>query len=332
MYLPAVALLDRQHGLLASRQLLDLGCDRITVDRLVRTGRLVRVRRGVYADAEAWAADPHRGQPVMRIRAAAMVLRSTAYVFSHDSAAILLSMGAPAPTTALVHVTRHKVHGDAVRAGIKHHRAPFDPADVREVDGLRVLPPARTALDLAREHGRSAGLAGCDAALRLGSTRDDLRRVLATMHCWPGTQVMRWCAQYADGGAESYLESLGRALVLELGIGTPQTQFGLSDGRREVWCDLRVDRHVFEVDGFDKYPAGAAESRAALRREKTRQDFIGGFKIGVSRITAYDCGAGHSAALARLHREFSDTCQRFGTSLDDLRPYVLPASRRHARL
>lgn len=329
MYLPAFALLRRQHGLITHAQLVAVVSHPSDVRRLVRSGRLVPLRRGVLVDSEVWeAAEPYRARPMLRIRAATLSLQCTKYAFSHDSSAIVQEMGAPQPDIALIHVTRRKVHGDAERAGIKHHRAPHLDSEVREVDGLRVLDPPRTALDLAREHGRAHGLAACDAALRCGTSRQELQAAFARMHCWPGSTVMRWCVEHADPGAESYLESLGRELVLELGVGTPQTQFGLTDGHREVWCDIRVSRHVFEVDGLLKYPDDPDEARRVLRREKERQDFIGGFKLGVSRITAYDCGAGRSVALARLDREYADTCRRFGTAIDDLAPFVLPASRR----
>ena len=92
-----------------------------------------------------------------------------------------------------------------------------------------------------------------------------------------------------------------------------------------VWCDTRVARHIFEIDGLLKYSDDPVEARAALRKEKARQDFISGFKLGVSRITANDCGPGRAAALTRLSREFEHTCRRFGTSIDDLRPFILRA-------
>lgn len=329
MYLPTFALLRRQHGLITHAQLLEVVPHRGDVRRLVRAGRLVPVRRGVLADAEVWdAAERFRAKPLLRVRAAALTLQSTSYAFSHDSSSIILGMGAPVPEAALVHISRAKVHGDAERAGVKHHRAPFLEVEAGEVEGLRVLGPARTALDMAREHGRAAGLAACDAALRHGVTRAELVEAFERMHCWPGSTVMRWCIAHADAGAESYLESVGRELVLELGVGTPHTQFGLSDGRREVWCDIRVGRHVFEVDGLLKYPDDPAAARVVLRKEKERQDFIGGFKLGISRITAYDCGPGRTAALARLHREQADTARRFGASIEDLSPFVLPPTQR----
>ena len=125
MYLPAVALMGSQHGLITASQLAKAGLDPHDVARLLAGGRLLRLRRGVYADADAWSClEPYRAQPMLRIRAARLALSSRDYAFSHDSAAIVLGMGAPSPQQSLVHVTRTKVHGDAVRAGVKHHLAP----------------------------------------------------------------------------------------------------------------------------------------------------------------------------------------------------------------
>ena len=333
MYLPATALIDSQHGLVTARQLAAVGLGPREVHGLVVSGRLLRLRRGVYADSEAWSAlDPFRGQPVLRMRAAALALRSDAYVFSHDSAAVVLGLGAPDPRRALVHVTRSKVHGDAVRAGVKHHLAPFRPEDVATVDGLRVLAPPRTALDMVREHGRAHGLAACDAALRAGASRGELEDVLATMTSWPHSRCMRWCIDHAEAGAESYLESLVRDFVLELGIGRPSVQFGLSDGHTTAYADMRVGRHLFEADGLLKYdddnPSGD-EPQVVLLQEKRRQDFLLGFKLGMSRLTYVDLFAGRRVALARTAREYADTCARFGTSVDDLAPYVVTRRPRH---
>ncbi len=327
MFLPAIALIGAQHGLVTARQLRSVGLGPNDVHRLVASGRLVRLRRGVYVDDEAWStSDPFRGRPVLRMRAAALVLRCGTYAFSHDSAAIALGMGAPDPRTALVHVTRRKVHGDAERAGVKHHLAPFRPTDVRMVDGLPVLVHARTALDMAREHGRSHGLAACDAALRAGVSRGELGEVLSTMACWPHSRTMRWCVEHAEARAESYLESLVRDFVLELGIGRPSLQFGLGHGGTTAFADLRVERHLFEADGLLKYAEHNPSDEApdvVLAKEKRRQDFLLGFKLGMSRLTYVDLFAGRRAALARVSREFADTRARFGSSIDDLAPYVV---------
>lgn len=319
-------------GLLTRRAALDGGLDDRQLRRLVRRGELVRLRRGVYVDASHWdSLDPYRGQPLLRVRAARCVLMSDQYAFSHDSSSMAHGLGAPAPRRALVHVTHPKVHGDADRAGIKHHLAPYVDSDLEIVDGLPVLGLARTALDMAREHGLVAGVACLDAALGRGVTRSELAATRKRMHCWPHSRVMDAALDLADPGSESWLESEGRLLVLGLNIGRPRTQVGLTDGDRIAWCDLMVGRHVFEVDGLGKYQMGSppdADPMATLRREKTRQDFLCGLKLGVSRITAHDCHAGREQAERRLLREYNDTCARFGTDLSDLTPHLVQGPRR----
>lgn len=313
-------------GLITRRMATTAGLDDADLRRLVKHGELVRLRRGVFVPAEHWASlDEFRDRPLLRILAAEECLRSD-HVVSHDSAAMLLGLGCPDPRTALVHVTRPKVHGDADRAGIKHHLAPYVDHQVVTLDGLRMLDRARTALDMAREHGLVAGVACCDAALRLGVTREDLAAARSTMRCWPGSRVMDAAARLADPGAESWLESEARLLVTSLNIGRPETQFGLTDGTRTVWCDMRVGRHFFEADGYLKYTAAnglGRDPQQVLWEEKHRQDFIAGFEVGVSRITATDCRSGRDAARARLAREYADTCARFGTDISDLAPYVV---------
>ena len=319
-----IARAHAQHGLVTSSQLREVGLAANDVRRLLAAGTLFRIRRGVYVDGEVWSSlEPFRERPLLRIRAAQHVLRSP-HVFSHDSASIVHGMGAPSPQDALVHVTRPKVHGDAVRAGVKHHLAPYWPDDVVEVEALQVLGRARTAVDMVREHGRAHGLAACDAAMRTGTTRTELAAVVERMRSWPHSRCMRWCVEHADPRAESYLESLGRDFVLELGIGRPVLQFGLSDGNRTAFVDLLVGRHCFEIDGRVKYVPGnpsGEDPTTVLLKEKARTDFLAGFKLGASRITHDDLFRGRAAALRRVVREYDDTCRRFGTQVADLAPY-----------
>lgn len=325
MYLPAISLIESQHGLITTRQLSRAGLDPNDVRRLVSAERLLRLRRGVYVDRQLWdSLEPYREQPILRIRAAGLSLTSSPYAFSHDSSAIILGMGAPDPRQSRVHVTRVKVHGDADRAGVKHHLAPYRPEDLCISEGLHTLARARTALDMTREHGRAHGLAACDAAMRGGVTRAQLHEVLATMTAWPHSRCMRWCIEHADAMAENYLESLVRDFVLELGIGRPVLQLGLTDGHTTAFVDICVRRHFFEADGLLKYgpdnPSGLAPA-TVLVEEKRRHDFLTGFKLGSSRLTYVDLFSGRRAALARVAREYADTCARFGEHVDDLTPY-----------
>lgn len=325
-YLPAMA----QHGLITHKQALAARLEPRDIALLVLSGAWVRLRKGVYVDGETYRAmEPFREAPLLRIRAASLAMRSPA-IFSHDSAAIVLKMGAPDPRTSAIHVARRHHRATTTSGGILIHGALFAPDDVIEVDGLTVLDRARTAVDMTRLHGLWPGMAACDAALRLGVTRAELESVAEHMRKWPHKLLIDRAIALADGGAATYLESLARGLVHDLGIGTPETQFGLSDGTRSIWGDIRVGRHIFEPDGKLKYfltQLGKTPEQI-LWEEKKRQDFITGFKLGVSRITTYDCWDGRPAALRRLSREYHDTVTRFGTDISDLAPYILATSNR----
>lgn len=319
-----------QHGLITARQARETGLDARDLRQRVKREEWHVVRRGVYVEMAQWEElDEYVGRPLLAVRAAGLVIRAPRFVFSHASSALLLGLGIPIGAGDVIHVTRHKVHGDAVRAGIKHHRAPFLPDETVEIDGLRALGPVRTALDLTREHGAMAGTAACDQVLAKGATREELTRALERMHCWPQSRAMREAIGLADPGAESWLESEARYVVSGLGLGRPRTQVGLTDGRQTVWLDFLIGRHAFEADGAVKYRPDnllGVDPKDAVRREKARQDFIQSFNLGVSRITWHDCHAGRKAAEARILREYAATSRLFGESTADLSPYLLRRS------
>ena len=327
MHPRVLALMASQHGLITFRQAIGSGVSADQVARHASRGEWVRVRHGVYADGEVWRSlDEYVGRPLLGVRAAHLVLESP-HVFSHDSAALLHGMGLFGVASGLVHVTRPDVRGDRTKAAIKHHGAIFELEQVTTAGGLPCLDLARTSVDIAREHGLTAGVAACDHALRVGVPRGDLLLAYEAMWSWPYVTTVREVVELADGGSDNAAESAARVLVHELGIGRPETQFGLTDVGRTVWCDLRVGRHIFEFDGRAKYGVDPDAARSAVWAEKKRQDFICGFKLGMSRITYVDLHADRATARDRLAREYADTEARFGSAIEDLAPYIV--RRRH---
>ncbi len=324
----AAARMRSQHGLITFVQAVDSGLRPAQINALLKQGRWVRVRPGVYAEADLWASlDPWIGQPALRARATHMVVRIQHWL-SHDSAIALHGLSLIARKHERVHLTRPDRRGRQVREGLTQHGAKVHETEMADLDGLPVLSLARTALDVVREHGFAVGLGACDQALRAGVTRDELEHAAAMMWGWPFSVSVREAVLLADAQAENPFESAARALVLELGIGIPETQFGLSDGNRSVYCDMRVGRHVFEADGKVKLTPVALGGYApdptrALWEEKKRQDFVTGFKLGMSRITYADLFSQRDVAKRRLTREYDDTVARFGTSIADLAPYIL---------
>jgi predicted transcriptional regulator of viral defense system len=331
------ALMVKQRGLALRRQVLDLGVPRDVLERLLADRRWVAVRRGVYATAEHWASlDEHRGQPLARAWAASLNM-SMPHVLSHESAALAHGLPILRPRRELVHITRFGVQGCRTRHGVSHHLAPFRTEQIVDVEGVPTFDLARTAVDIARSHGPKGlayGVVACDSALRAGATREELEAAVQPMRSWPGVTVAREAVAFADAGAESVGESLARLLVASLGLGEPETQFGLTAGGRTAWVDLRVGRHLVEFDGRVKYQRDGLADRPVedvVWDEKRRQDWLCGFKLGMSRLTWEDVRpSAWDRTRVWLSREVLDTHRRFGTEVDDLAPYVVREPRRRA--
>lgn len=316
-------------GLVTRRCAVKHGMAGVEIDRLVRAGQWVAVWRGVYALAEVWdSLDAYVGRPLYRSRAASAHML-TPHVMSHDSAALELGIAVLDAPAQPVHVTRFGVVGSKHRHGVKHHKAPFVPEQLVLLDdGRAVLDRARTVADIARDRGLEAGVVAADSAMNSGVSRAALRAAIDPMQCWPYVLVVRRVVELADPGAESAGESLSRLILVELGH-DPQTQFGLSDGRRRVWCDLRVGRHIIEFDGRAKYAGSDLQS---VWEEKERQDLIQGFRLGVSRVVWADLWSPRRAETKRrLDREIRATHDLWGSDISDLTPFLLRGPRPGSR-
>jgi hypothetical protein len=319
-----------QQGLVLRRQAIAAGVSSEEIQRLLRHGEWIAVRRGVYTTRPIWESlDVRRGRAVLEARAASLNMVMP-HVMSHDSAAYLLGLPILEARPRLVHITRFGHIGHRTKFGVKHHQAPFTPDQIAFVDDLPVLDRARTVADIAREHGLRHGLVAADAALRAGEPRSSLEQAYESMRNWRGVTIARESVALARSGAESAGESLGRLLLEQLGVGPVETQFGLTDGVRTAWCDLRIGRHIVEFDGRVKYQReqdggfATAPPEEIVWREKQRQDWVCGFKLGMSRLTWSDVMPDQWAATQqRLLREIRDTNARFGTSIEDLAPYVV---------
>ena len=311
-------------GLVTRQEVLACGLTDDQIKRQLRAGVLVVVRRGVYARACEWEAwDDYVERPRQRARAAHLMTR-TDHVLSHDSAAHELGLAILRPRNELVHITRPLCRAARTRNGVKHHGARYRPTQVVEVDGLPVLDAARTACDMAREHGIQGGLPTFDAAMRAGVTREQFRGALEDMAGWPDVLAPRACVDLADPGAESVAETLGRLLAKEV-VGPDveiETQFPVLTARGVMWCDLRVGCHVFEVDGRLKYQrraeGGVAERpiEEVIWEEKGRERDVCAEGLGMSRIIWEDFwGRKRLQAVTRLHQDYSRTRQRLGDQL-----------------
>lgn len=320
-----VALMSAQWGLVTRRQAMEAGMAGHQIDSLVRSGAWTAVRQGVYAERSYVESLTTTVQRRVLVDRAASLRIGDPHVMSHHSSAHLQQLDVLKERDPVTHVGRPGIVGAHLRHGVKHHLAPYELGQVIEVDGVHALDAARTSLDIAREHGYLHGLVAADSALRSGATRADLERAAGAMTHWPYVTVVHDVVASASPHTDSVAESLGRDFVTELGYGVPQPQFGLTADGRTAWCDLRLGRHMFEIDGRLKLRLvgdggfSVKDPEETLWDEKLRQDFVTGFKTGVSRLTWNDFfGRQRKAALERCRREFLDTCARFGTDISDL--------------
>jgi hypothetical protein len=317
-------------GLISRREAAAEGLTTDDVRGLVRRGQWVWVRPGWFTTADHWSAlDDRRGRPMLAVRAAHRGLRRS-HVISHSSSALVHDLPILRPGDDLVHVTQYGAPRARTRHGIKHHQSRFRLCDVMFVEGLPVLDLARTALDIAREFGFTAGVCAIDSARQRGVSLTDLWRSREPMWHWPGVKVADDAILFSDGGAESLGETLTRIVLSEIGLGPIETQFELRDETGWARCDMRVGRHVVEFDGLVKlqpperggWASDAPEEVVAA--EKRRQDWVCGFELGMSRVTWSELwGPQRELTKARLRREYAATVDRYGTNIDDLSPYIV---------
>jgi predicted transcriptional regulator of viral defense system len=319
------AVMAANGGLLTWAEARDGGLTSAQLRHLVREGALVVLRRGLYVDGELWRSlDPYRDQHRLRTRAVIKGLKR-GFVISHDSAAHEHGLEIVLPPVPFTHITRRGSTTAWSRNGVKHHYADFEPDQVTVLDGLEVLDLARTAVDIARENGEPYGEIACDAAMRAGITRAALEEACASMISWPHIQRTRRAVAFADPGAQTPIETMGRLLVEELGVGAVETQFPFPrENGRVGWADMRVGCHLFETHGKIKFlppeQGGVAERPvgevAWELRKRDHQTFREG--LGTSHIYWEDCWPPQRATtLKRLREEYDDTVRRFGTRLPE---------------
>jgi hypothetical protein len=137
---------------------------------------------------------------------------------------------------------------------VKSAALPVD--HLTERNGVPVTTIARTVIDIARTSALPGGVVTADSALHSRrTTKEELEAVLADCRQWRGAKMALEVVSFADGRAESALESIARVLFRELGFPPPELQAWISVGAEEFRLDFRWReyRTIAEVDGAVKY-------------------------------------------------------------------------------
>lgn len=254
-----------------------------TLRSLVRSGEVVRVRRGAYVLGELWAAAENEG--ALRLRTKAILRSRQGDVATHQAA--LAMHGLPL----------HGVRLDVVdvQSGVSRPRLSSglrtQPGDLPfvTVEGVRTVRIGHAIVQVLLRSGLEAALVPLDAALRRKACfLDDVEAVLALLAPKRHAALGRKLISLADPKCDSPGESRTRLLLHDL---------GLSWRSQVVICDehddfvAKVDflvggRVVVEFDGLQKY--AGVEGGVALAAEKRREDRLRALGYAVVRLTWAD--------------------------------------------
>src|SRR5437762_237554 len=170
---------ERQHGVIAHGQLVALGFTASAIRRLVQSGRLHPVHRGVYAVG-------HKALPANGWFMAAAFAGGTGALICERSAADLHGLLSDSrPVIDVLAPARRRSREQIVF----HHSRLIHSDDRTEVDGVPVTSVARTLLDLAEVVPRRKLVYALEQAERLRVF--DLRELEAVMARSPGRHGLK---------------------------------------------------------------------------------------------------------------------------------------------
>jgi very-short-patch-repair endonuclease len=249
-------LIERQHGVVARRQLLALGYSAKGIRHRVTSGRLHVIHRGVYAVGR-----PSVG-PYGRWTAAVLACGADA-VLSHSSAAALWRIGIE--ERGLIEVSVASPH-QRRRPGLRIFRRPsLWPEDHTARHGIPVTTPVQTLIDMALRLDRR----GIERCINEADKYDlvhppELRKALEARVGEPGVARLR---EILDRRAfrltKEELERRFMPLAAKAGLPVPLTGQWVNGFEVDFyWPDLGL---VVETDGLRYHRTPAEQARDRLR-------------------------------------------------------------------
>jgi very-short-patch-repair endonuclease len=244
-------LVRRQHGLIARRQLLELGFTNEAIDHRVRSGRLHRIRRGVYAVGRSDLT--FHGFLIAGVLAA-----GPDAVLSHTSAGVLWRIVDPKPGPLHVSTPTDRRPADLVI-----HRRPWITDHTTHRHNIRVTNPTLTLIDLATLLIDDELEAAVNTADRRNVIDPEtLRRGLDRFGGQRGVARLRRLLDHHTR-TDSHLERRFLRLVRRSGLPEPLTQQVVRGHRVDfLWPDLLL---IVETDGLTYHRTAAQQAKDRAR-------------------------------------------------------------------
>jgi very-short-patch-repair endonuclease len=269
------ALADRQYGVVARRQLLALGLSSKAVTVGLRSRRLVRLHRGVYAVG-------HRRLSRDGFWMAATLAVATDGVLSHRDAAALHGLRRPHDGRIDVTTTSDARGTRAIRV---HQTTVLTALDATIVDGIPVTTVARTLLDLAEALPRHQLAAALSEAERQNVL--DVPAIEAAMRRTWGRRgrghaaLAKVLRRHAEHGATLTRSELERAFLAFLDrAGLPRPRMNAQVEGAEVDAYWRRARLIVELDGWAFH-----KTRAAFERDRGKRTALRAKGYEVTELT-----------------------------------------------
>jgi hypothetical protein len=263
------------------------------IRRLVASGRWRRTRwRGVLADAELPDSLP------VQVRAAALVVGPD-LVACHSTAAALWGFDVLGNGDTL-HFLGPPSVANRSRPGIQVHPSVLGTDDAVLVGGVWCTPPARTACDVVRATAPIDGLATLDAALASREcTRAELVEEARRQRGLREVVRLRGLVPYANGLAESPMESRMRWRFIDGGLPAPDVQVRVIADGRSAYLDTgwREQRVAAEFDGH-----AAHMTPEQLRDDRRRHNWLTERGWMLLHVTAVDVYREHRRMVADAAR------------------------------
>jgi very-short-patch-repair endonuclease len=266
------ALANRQHGVVARRQLLGLGMCGNGIDHQLRLWRLHRLHPGVYAVGHRLVSREGRWM-------AALLAGGDGATLSHRSAAGLWGLLRSPPTR--VEITSPR--GTRSNRRVHRHRGRLLSDEVMHWRGIPVTTVSRTLLDVASIASLPALLSMLrEAEMRRLPLRPTLEELLERHPRRRGNAAVRrslmQLGRLPSGQTRSRLEDRFLSFVAKHELPRPQTNALLALGRRmiEVDCLWQRERLIVELDGHESH---GTRSAFESDRERDRLLQVSGWRV-----------------------------------------------------
>ncbi|MGX9787186.1 hypothetical protein [Mycobacterium sp. MMS18-G62] len=198
---------------------------RKTLAAHMNSGAIVRVWHGIYALHPPGTVDRLAGLDLLSGKAIVACMATAAQLYGFDT-----------ENDDRIHILDPGVRMRPTSGLMVHQRVG---APLRRIERRLATAPAWTAVEIARTLRRPRALATLDAALHSGlCTSVELNAAIHEQKGRRGIVKVRELMQFADGRAESPMESEARLVFIDGGVPLPTLQYQVLDRCGDLW---RVD-------------------------------------------------------------------------------------------